>query len=271
MTAPTRTLSVPIGNRNYDITSDDRYLDHIASGAETGMLTLFGTLTQDQGTVLDVGANIGCTALYFSDHAKIVHAFEPSPTTALLLSQNLRNNQKSNVMVHNVGLGETAFDTTLTFASNNRSGGFVSNQTSIKADHTTESICIVRADDYVEALNIDLIHLVKVDVEGFEGSVLRGAKKTLTKYQPIVVLELNHWCLNAFQRTSVPDFFDLLRSIFPLLYAVDDLNMRRADLHNQDSSYRVMYEHILHGRWPNIVAAYHKGSLTNFLAQYHGS
>ena len=37
-------------------------------------------------------------------------------------------------------------------------------------------------------LNPDLIHL---DIEGYEGFAIEGAKETLTKYSPIVVLETN--------------------------------------------------------------------------------
>ena len=42
----------------------------------------------------------------------------------------------------------------------------------------------------------------------------------------------------------------------------------RADLHNEDISYRVMYEHILHLRWPNIVAAFEPKQLEQFYARY---
>jgi len=74
-----------------------------------------------------------------------------------------------------------------------------------------------------------------------------------------VVLELNHWCLNAFQRTSIPDFLDLLRSMFPILLAVDGSNYM--DLHDTSESYIVMYNHILHMRFPNILAAFEEGQL----------
>jgi hypothetical protein len=66
---------------------------------------------------------------------------------------------------------------------------------------------------------------------------------------------LNHWCLNAFQRTSVPDFFDFLRGVFPFLYAVDGTDVR--NLHDPDDSYNVMYQHIAHNfRYPNLVGAF---------------
>ena len=83
------------------------------------------------------------------------------------------------------------------------------------------------------------------------------------------MLELNHWCLNAFQRTSIPDFLDLLRSTFPILLAVDgDTYM---DLHDEGERYIVMYHHILHMRYPNVVGAFDEDRLDPVRAAYrHG-
>lgn len=96
-----------------------------------------------------------------------------------------------------------------------------------------------------------------------------GAQKTLSSNRPVVVLELNHWCLNAFQRTSIPDFFDLLRSIFPILFAVDGSSYM--NLHDESDSYIVMYHHILHMRFPNIVAGFDESRLDQFRSTYEHS
>lgn len=99
--------------------------------------------------------------------------------------------------------------------------------------------------------------------------MLRGGTQTLSSSRPNVVLELNHWCLNAFQRTSIPDFFDLLRSMFPILLAVDGLNY--LNLHDESESYIVMYHHILQMRFPNILASFEENRLDAFRVLYkHG-
>ena len=159
-----------------------------------------------------------------------------------------------------------AGESTLTFSPANRSGGFVSNQTKTGAGYNTETIVIRQMDEVVGSLTQPDVDFIKIDVEGFEGSVIRGAQQTLSTYRPVVVLELNHWCLNAFQRTSVPDFFDLLRSVFPILYAVDGDNY--LDLLDEGDSYIVMYHHILHQRFPNIVGAFEANQLNRFWRAY---
>ncbi|MGG6266445.1 FkbM family methyltransferase [Leptolyngbya sp. AN03gr2] len=260
---------VEIGGRTYTICSDDNYVKQLKNRFEPKMVQLFKTLATDSEVILDIGANIGCTALLFGELSKRVYAFEPSQTTFHFLEQNVLQSGLKNISLQNIGLGAEPGEFTLTFSPANRSGGFVSNQTQINAGHVTETITIRPLDEIVRSLNLSKIDFIKIDVEGFEGQVLRGATETLSTYQPIIVLELNHWCLNAFQRTSIPDFFDFLRSTFPILLAIDDSNY--LNLHNEDESYTVMYHHILQGNFPNLLAAFNENKLEQFRKLYkHG-
>ena len=43
---------------------------------------------------------------------------------------------------------------------------------------------------------------------------------TLARYKPRVLLEMNHRCLNAFHRITLPEFRDELLKLFPFVYAV---------------------------------------------------
>ncbi|MEN9590628.1 MAG: hypothetical protein RLZZ481_2414 [Pseudomonadota bacterium] len=271
-----RLVRTEINGKSYGISSDDDYLDHVEGEFEPEMVSLFKTLLQPTDTVLDVGANIGCTSLLFGDLARKVYSFEPSPTTYRWLVENVQRAKLNNVETINLGLGKEAGTFELTFAPNNRSGGFVSNLTSASEGHQIEQITIARGDDFINKRQIAKVDFIKIDVEGFEQSVIEGLAATIARDQPIVVLELNHWCLNAFQRISVPDFFDFLRGVFPYLYAVDmryTSNLRdrlyrellpslygkkdARNLHDQDAAYHVMYRHILHGSsYPTLVGAF---------------
>jgi FkbM family methyltransferase len=266
---PEREISVEINNREFAISSDDNYLDYIKNGFEPEMVALFKTLLGPDDVVLDIGANIGCTAILFGGLSAEVHAFEPSKTTFAFLEKNLANSGLDNVFLNNFGLGFEKGNFELTFSPRNRSGGFVSNKAKASTGHNIEKIDIRTLDEVIESIKLPKIDFIKIDVEGFEANVLRGAKCTLESFQPVVVLELNHWCLNALQRTSVPDFLDLLRSIFPILLAVDGENY--LDLHLDDENYLVMYQHIIHMRFANIVACFNESQLEKFRATYnHG-
>ena len=261
-----KQIYVDIGGKERLITSDDNYLDHIKDGFEPETVSLLRSLATGSSVILDVGANIGCTALLFGELSRFVYAFEPSETTFQLLKINILNANLDNIFIQNIGLGDKSGEFTLAFNPANRSGGFVSNRISAHDGHTQEKIIISRLDDEVNRLMLKKIDFIKIDVEGFESNVLRGAANSLLNFKPTVLLELNHWCLNAFQRTSIPDFFDQLRSIFPVLLAVQ--GDRYLDLHDVNESYVVMYHHIIHMKFQNVIGAFRQNDIEVFKKSY---
>jgi FkbM family methyltransferase len=78
-----------------------------------------------------------------------VYSFEPSPSTYSYLEKNIRSGRLERVTPVNVGLGKEAGTFELTFAKNNRSGGFVSNLMSASDGHEVEQIRIMKGDDFI--------------------------------------------------------------------------------------------------------------------------
>jgi len=277
-------INLKIGNKKYQIVSDDDYLPQMRSGFKSSivnlikvlirknsfepkMVKLFQTLINDYDLVMDIGANIGCTSILFGELAEQVISFEPSTTTYNLLQKNIKQSGLENIILFNYALGSSNAFSEITYSPDNRSGGFISNQTKISSGHVTEKIEIKKLDDIIDDLNIQKIDFIKIDVEGFEKEVIEGARSTIERFRPIIVLELNHWCLNAFQRITIPDFFDYLQSVFPILYAVEGDSY--ADIYNESDRYKIMYNHIINFKFSNIVAAFEQDQLKSFLANYH--
>jgi FkbM family methyltransferase len=260
--------NIIIGSRSYDVRSDDTYLAGMGRRFEPATVHLMERLVEPGDLALDVGANIGLTSLLLSTLAREVWAFEPCPGTCAFLQDNLARGGAGNVRAFNFGLGSADSDAELTRSASNRSGAFVSS-TLVRpaAGHVTERIAIRQADAFWREQGQPHVGFMKLDVEGFEGDVLRGARHLLQACQPVVVLELNHWCLNAFQRTSVPDFLDFLRGIFPVLLAVDGTHF--ADLHDPETAYQVMHQHITAFRFGNLVAAFESHRLDRFHDGFH--
>nr|WP_281432331.1 FkbM family methyltransferase [Desulfatitalea alkaliphila] len=219
------------------------------------MVQLFRTLIGSNDVVADIGANIGMTAILFASLARKVFAFEPSPSTYKILIGNLFQAGANNVEAFSLGFGSIAESLTITFAINNRSGGFVSNKIRIETGHVTENIRIDTVDHYFG--NAEIIpNFLKIDVEGFELDVIKGGMGFLQKHRPTVVMEMNHFCLDVLQRITIPDFLDFMRSAFPYLFAIDTDNSTIIDLHDADRSYYVMHEHVVRQRFPNIVGGF---------------
>lgn len=135
------------------------------------------------GTCLDVGANIGNHSLYFAPRFATVHAFEPHPATFRILDFNVSG--VANVVAHNFALGDAKGTSALQeFATN-----MGSSRIAVASESAPHEVPIVV--DRVDDLNVDLGSLcfIKIDVEGFEPSVLRGALSAIAAHQPLIVLE----------------------------------------------------------------------------------
>jgi FkbM family methyltransferase len=247
--------NVKIDKAAYVVSSDDDYLSTVGNEFEPHMVQLFRSLIGPDDVVADIGANIGLTALLFSTLAKKTYAFEPSPSTYRILSENLARNQVENVEPINLGLGRKQETLTITFAANNRSGGYVSDKIRPEDGHITEEIQIAQIDQLFPSKGIAATFM-KIDVEGFEMNVVGGASQFLAEHRPTVVMEMNHFCLGVLQRITIPDFLDFMRSVFPYLYAVDADNRTVVNLHLPDEAYGVMHEHVVKQRFPNIVGAF---------------
>lgn len=247
--------NIKIGDAIYCVASDDNYLDAMGGVFEPHMVQLFRALIDPDEVVADIGANIGLTAILFSSLARKVFAFEPSPSTYNILTGNLARAGATNVEAINLGLGHKTESLTITFAKNNRSGGYVSDKIRPETGHVTEKIQIDSLDHYF-ADKESPPNFLKIDVEGFEQNVIKGGVGFLQKNKPTVVMEMNHFCLDVLQRITIPDFLDFMRSAFPYLYAVDTDNLTIVDLHVPDAAYMVMHEHVVKHRFPNLVGGF---------------
>ncbi len=134
-------------------------------------------------TVIDAGANIGNHALYFSHHFQKVLAFEPNPDTFRLLAFNTE--LVENVSVVNQGLGDEPG--TLMLVEDRLNMGASSVVRKAGAEERQIPVKIETLD--VATADISRIEMIKIDVEGFEINVLRGASALIARHQPIVVFE----------------------------------------------------------------------------------
>lgn len=141
----------------------------------------------DKKSVLDIGANIGNHSVFFSNFFERVFAFEPNPRTYKLLEFN---STFKNITPLNFGLsdinGTLAFHINLTNVGGSR---IVEGH----ADQSQENIIEVevkRLDDIDEIRKLR-VGVIKIDVEGHELKVLKGAKDTIEKNKPIILFEQN--------------------------------------------------------------------------------
>ncbi len=243
---------ITIGRERVELWFDDDYGSSISDPFEPVTTAVIERWCEPGTIALDVGANIGCTAILLSQVASAVHAFEAVPSTCEVLERNVGLHGGGRVRVHRFGLGDEPGTVTFTRRAGNRSGAFVDTVHEHLDDHVSEVGEIRVLDSMADDLG-GRVGFVKIDVEGFELHVLRGARRFLAEHRPTVVLEMNHYCLNVFQRLSVPDFLDEMRSIFPTLLAVDRNTLGTVDLHDPSPAYYAVHEHITQFNYDTLV------------------
>lgn len=141
--------------------------------------------------VLDVGANIGETSLNIANivgDKGCVHSFEPFPETFESFQHNLSLNNFSNIKVNRVGLGDTEEEVGMEIRDNSNRGMNAIKQLD---DDSERKIKIVKLDSYIKENQINKVDLIKIDVEGFELRVLKGAAETLENLKPRLFIELD--------------------------------------------------------------------------------
>lgn len=144
-----------------------------------------------QAVYVDVGANVGNHALYMSQLAAQVHAYEPYAPVRAVLEEHIRVNTLTNVQVHPVGLSNRN-DSIPFYAppdANLGAGSFVEGCNPGNVLHGTLDVTV--GDEALAKLNLPRLDVLKMDVEGFEPFALEGLKQSLAQFRPLMVVELS--------------------------------------------------------------------------------
>lgn len=142
----------------------------------------------------DVGAYIGYDSLRASVRVgptgRVV-AFEPNPPALLVLRANIAASRTSNVIIEPIACTDTPQTLTL-FDSTPGGNGGSSSLSRTNAGSSTRSYIVQGRpiDDVVAELGFKRLDVVKVDVEGAELLVVRGAAETLKRFHPKLILEV---------------------------------------------------------------------------------
>ncbi len=189
---------------------------------EPHVLDIIEDNLQKGGTFVDIGANIGQHSMFAAsivgDTGK-VFSFEPIPYiyNQLLDSVHINHFEKI-VTVHNIALGTENKNDTLYIETNNVGGS------SIVAPHGTKTeaiqINIRKGDDILE--QISNIHLIKIDVEGYEYEVLSGIEKTLRIHRPTIILEFSGELYISKKNNDGEKIISLLENIGYDIYDIED-------------------------------------------------
>jgi FkbM family methyltransferase len=197
--------------------------DHPSTSGERHVLDYCGQHVNAGPMIFDVGANVGewsnMALRYFPANSKYVHAFEPSGAAAVKIPQF-----PGYLTVHAFGMSDYEHPVTLYTEAPGSGMASVYNR---RLSHfgrelgITEGVRMRRLDDVCADLHIPRIDLLKLDVEGHELAVLRGAGDTLTS-GAIRMIQWEMGGCNLDARTTFQDFWYLLHERYDIYRVVAD-------------------------------------------------
>jgi len=154
---------------------------------EQSLIDWSAQFCQKDKVFLDIGAHSGTYTISLAKYCKTVHSFEPQRMTYYSLCGSVALSNAENVFCHNFGLGEESQtgQQTLNIVSDDGGGSTLKDTANIKK---TELITVKTLD----SINIQDIGFIKIDVEGNELNVLKGALNTLKQSNyPKILFESN--------------------------------------------------------------------------------
>lgn len=143
--------------------------------------------------IIDAGAYVGDSALILQEYTlKKVHAFEAVRSNYEAMLQTIKLNEAKRIIPVNKGLGSVKCVEKISIQGAGSSIVLPNN-------NLFEEVEIIPLDSYVREKRLK-VGFIKVDIEGFEQEFLKGAKDTIFKQKPAMLISLYH---------KYSDFFDI--------------------------------------------------------------
>ncbi len=205
------------------------------SGEEWVLHYVKNKITSRKVIIFDVGANQGQYATLattiFKDKANI-YSFEPGKTTFSILEKN--TSAIPNIHRNNIALGKEVSDATLHY---DQTGSGLASLYERKLDHINinfsqnENVTVTTLDAFCGLQSINKIDFLKMDVEGNELDVLKGAHEML-KSKKITMLQFEFGGANIDSRTYFQDFYLLLENKY-VMYRVLQNGLKKINQYSE--------------------------------------
>ena len=170
-------------------------------------------------TVIDIGANIGfftvLTSKLVGSLGKVI-SFEPNSENCRLILQSVNKNSFTNVQLHPLALSDkTGYSLFMTHIGSN--GGLIPDTLSMLQSPVCTVVPTVRLDDIVN----EKVDMIKIDVEGAEGLVLKGGLELLRKYHPAITSEFSIEMIPRVSNMTTNDYLSMIKSLNYEIFLID--------------------------------------------------
>jgi len=196
-------------------------------------------LLQPGDIVVDAGANVGYFSLLCASlvgEGGRVEAFEPLPYLADALQASVdENGFRSRVRIYRLALADVAGNALIRHAPRtaNFGGAHLALPSPLPEDHVDEAVRTVRLDDIFAGSKC---RFLKLDVEGAEPRVIRGATRLLADARPVIMSELHNGQLRAVSGTNATAFISQMNALRYRCRSIDESGEPGAPIDRYDLS-----------------------------------
>lgn len=176
-------------------------------------LTAAVALCKQRRAALDIGAHVGLWSRVLARQFEEVQAFEASPEHVACFERNLEGIKNTHVFTGAVGANDQA--SALRMCSANSGNAHILCAGEADFEEAIESVLMITIDSFMACVPSEAvaqrIDFVKIDVEGYEYDVLMGARQTIERNRPVMVVEQKPGNAERYRRKT-GDAIDLLKS-----------------------------------------------------------
>ena len=164
--------------------------------------------------LIDIGANFGwytCLFASLGGENNNIFSIEPSPDNLFFLKENINKNKLKNISLIESAVGEKNSSLPLYFANSKNPGAHSLIKDTPQQNSKTKylKVKVNTLDSLFE--DIEIIHLMKIDIEGFEINALKGGLETLKKVQNLLIEFSPHLWEDSYN--DAKNFFTILSDI----------------------------------------------------------
>ncbi len=191
-----------------------------------------------QGTAVDVGAHLGLLSAAMAKHFRRVIGFEPNDFNYRLLVANMSMNRLLHVECNKTPLFSKAVELSLgkpedqevplPIKSNKDFDGFAASNLGAYSFTQDGTGIFAAAARTLDSYELDDVVFLKIDAQGADGEIVRGAVDTIRRCQPVVVFEWEDLLSQKYE-TSIEDVMHLFREANYKVDVLKQTNEKQSD------------------------------------------
>lgn len=166
------------------------------------------------GVALDVGANLGFYSFGLKSHFKTIHAFEP----IIKLLKFLEENKSINIVTHGIACSDSSGQANIYVPELENITDYAYAGLDVNLRYKSHHAIEIQKET-IDSFSFENVDLIKIDVEGHELNVIKGAHQTIDRCKPLILAELE----NRHRNDAVGSFGNYLSELgYAGFFLVDD-------------------------------------------------